>query len=117
MTDALRKLEDIRSKITSLQHQEKQIQESLASELVKVLEEADILSVDFKTLVGGMLHVQHTANTDPRAAEAWQQSGEKFLKKRIKGRNKQTPNGTSTGTKGNTKKSGRTDQNRDEKAV
>lgn len=113
MTDALRKLEDIRSKITNLQHQEKQIQESLASELVKVLEEADILTVDFKTLVGGMLYVQHTANTDSKTAEVWQQSGEKFLKKRIKGRG----NKTFSGTRGATKKSDRTDQNRDEKAA
>lgn len=109
MTDALRKLEDIRTKITSLQNQERQIQESLASELIKVLEEADILTLDFKTLVGGMLHVQHTANTDPKAAEAWQQSGEKFLKKRIKSSTNQTNSGT--------KKSAKSDKRMDEKAA
>ena len=120
MTDALKKLDDIRSKITDLKLQEKQIQESLATELVKVLEEADVLTMDFKTLVGGILHVQDTTKTNSQQAEAWQQAGEKFLKKRIKGRKEQPPRSSKKATGGESKRSANpinTDQNLDQAAA
>lgn len=78
---ALKNLQTIQSQIADLKQKEINAQKEIANDLSSILFKNNFASIDTKTLIGGLLHVQDVIHSNPKQAEEWSKSGDMFLKK------------------------------------
>ena len=102
-------LEDIRGKVSALLEEETKIKQDLVAELSEFMIAAQVFSIDFDVLLGGILSVVHTAQKTGKLIrkeeeeeeeeekeknkirEEWKKSGETFRRQLGKQRIKKNP--------------------------
>ena len=78
----LKKLEELNQKITKLKEEQKRVEDDLSLSLTNILKKKNAFSIDFETLIGGIIHVIETTPKDPSIAAGWKKLGAMFLKSR-----------------------------------
>lgn len=79
-----KKVAVITQKIDALKAEQLELEKSISSQLFEVIKSLDGFSVPFPTLVGCIVESIEKCKTDSAKMEAWQLSGEKFLKAKSK---------------------------------
>ena len=88
MTSLSKKVKNSSQRIDNKIHHLKDKQHALETKMVQQLHRAlkihQGFSIPFPTLMGGLIDVMEQANTNSNQVEAWNVSGAKFLRQRIK---------------------------------
>jgi type I restriction-modification system DNA methylase subunit len=82
------KLATLQAEIATLTTQAREIEVALAQEIVNLLRKTDAFSLDFDTLIGGILEIIRKTKTNTPEQEVWQQAGRSFRKSYGKTRTK-----------------------------
>lgn len=79
------------NKIQQLKAKQHAIETKMVQQLHRALKSHQGFSLPFPTLMGGLMEVMEQAKANSNQAEAWNMSGEKFLRQRIKQQSTITP--------------------------
>lgn len=79
-TTAIKKLEALNKKISSLKQDKLKVQNELAKEFIEVVKQTEALTVDFPSLIGGLLEIVKTIQSEKPEKEVWHKAGRKFLR-------------------------------------
>ena len=77
---ATKKLDQLNQKIALLKQEQEKIQGELAQEFLNVIRNTQALTLDFTTLIGGVLETITKIQSGTSEVEDWQKAGGKFLK-------------------------------------
>ena len=80
----LTKMNSIEKKINVLNAEKTKIEQQLSLELFQVLKKTDAVNIDFDMLIGGLLFVIKSIQSNSAENEVWQQAGKKFHQSKIK---------------------------------
>lgn len=80
----LTKMNSIEKKINLLNAEKTKIEQQLSLELFQVLKKTDAVHIDFDMLIGGLLFVIKSIQSNSAENEVWQQAGKKFHQSKIK---------------------------------
>jgi hypothetical protein len=78
----IKRLANLQAEIDALKTKAEAIETTMVKEIVAVFRETDAFSLDFDTLVGGILGVIHDVKDNTSDVEEWYQAGRKFRRKR-----------------------------------
>ena len=79
------------TKIQQLKDKQHVLETKMVQQLHRTLKSHQGFSLPFPTLMGGMIDVMEQAKANSHQVEAWNVSGEKFLRQRIKQQSKNIP--------------------------
>ncbi len=74
----LQKIATIEQKIKLLQEEQHKIEQGFATNLITILKTKNALTLDFNTLVGGLLTVIEAIKKNSSEAKEWSKIGEQF---------------------------------------
>ena len=74
----LTKMNSIEKKINLLNAEKTKIEQQLSLELFQVLKKTDAVHIDFDMLIGGLLFVIKSIQSNSAENEVWQLAGKKF---------------------------------------
>jgi len=83
--------QSIDDKIQKLKDKQHALETKMVQQLHRALKSHQSFSLPFPTLMGGFIDVIEQAKANSNQAEAWNVSGEKFLRQRIKQQSTITP--------------------------
>ena len=78
MKHAMEKMGSLELKIEALCAEQQKIEQSVTNEIMALLKSQKGFSVDFDTLIGGILHVLSSIHSKSGDVGGWQQAGQKF---------------------------------------
>jgi hypothetical protein len=74
-------MQQIKAKITALQHQYDEFQKQRQQDIAHLITTLDLSSLDDETLVGGLIFVKDKTTAQDHIAEVWWEAGERFLRR------------------------------------
>jgi hypothetical protein len=74
-------MQQIKTKITSLQHQYDEFQKQRQQDIAHLITTLDLSELDDQSLVGALLYIKDKVVSQDSIAEVWRDAGERFLRR------------------------------------